>query len=224
MRTFTKNILAIAAMLGMIMSGATTASAQESENWTPLFDGQTLNSWQASENPESFSVKDGKIVVDGPRAHLFYIGPINDSVIPPTSDERYDFNNFELKADVKTTGGANSGIYFHTAFQEEGWPSKGYEVQVNNTHDDPRKTGSLYGVDDVMHNSPAQDGTWFTIYVKVKGNRVTIKVDGKKVVQYTEPAEVDRDGRILDSGTFALQAHDPESVVYYKNIKVRPLD
>jgi len=30
-------------------------------------------------------------------------------------------------------------------------------------------------------------------------------------------------GRRLSSGTFALQGHDPESTVYFRNIRVKPL-
>lgn len=209
-----RNLLAVATVIGMILSGITAASAQESGEWISLYDGQTLNNWKASENPGTFSVVDGQIKVAGPRAHLFYEGPVED----------HNFTNFELKADVKTTEGSNSGIYFHTEYQEEGWPAKGYEVQVNNTHDDPRKTASLYAIKDVMNDAPAEDGEWFTMYIKVEGQDVTIKVNGETQIEYTEPEEVDREGRVIDSGTFALQGHDPESVVYYKNIKVRPLD
>lgn len=209
----------------MVLGGAIPSSAQETDGeWISLFDGRTLNNWQASENPETFSVEDGLIKVDGPRAHLFYIGPINDSVVPTTWDQDNDFTNFEFKADVKTTEGSNSGIYFHTEYQEEGWPEKGYEVQVNNTHDDPRKTASLYAIEDVMNDAPAKDGEWFTMYIKVEDQNITIKVNGEMQVEYTEPEDVDRKGRVLDSGTFALQGHDPESVVYYRNIKVKPLD
>ncbi|MCW9708294.1 3-keto-disaccharide hydrolase [Fodinibius salsisoli] len=212
--SISKKLLAVAAVIGMMLGGITTASAQESEEWVSLFDGQTLNHWQASENPETFSVVDGQIKVDGPRAHLFYEGAV----------ENHDFTNFEFKADVKTTEGSNSGIYFHTEYQEEGWPEKGYEVQVNNTHDDPRKTASLYAIKDIMNDAPVEDEEWFTMYIKVQDDDITIKVNGDTMVEYTEPADVDREGRVLDSGTFALQGHDPESVVYYKNIKVRSLD
>ncbi len=210
------SIKTIAAMgiVAMVLGGAFSSSAQETNGkWISLFDGETLENWQASENPETFSVEDGLIKVDGSRAHLFYSGPV----------ENHDFTNFEFKADVKTTEGSNSGIYFHTEFQEEGWPEKGYEVQVNNTDDDPRKTASLYAVKDVMNDAPAKDGEWFTLHIIVKDKDVTVKLDGETLVEYTEPEDVDREGRVLDSGTFALQGHDPESVVYYKNIKVKPL-
>src|SRR4028118_1789500 len=91
--------------------------------WISLFDGASLANWKASEHPSTFSVENGMIVVHGPRAHLFYEGPVMN----------HRFKNFEFKASVMTTKGSNSGIFFHTAYQETDWPSKGYEVQVNNT-------------------------------------------------------------------------------------------
>ena len=190
------------------------ATQSEDDGWISLFDGETLDGWRASENPASFTVEEGRIVVHGPRAHLFYVGDVQD----------HTCKNFEFKADVMTMPGANSGLYFHTAYQEEGWPSKGYEAQVNNSYDsDPRKTGSLYGIDDVME-APAPDNEWFTEHIIVQGKTITIRVNDKTLVEYTEPDTLTQEGgRMLDSGTFALQAHDPDSRVYYRNIMVKPL-
>ena len=194
----------------------TEASSKQSNEWIPLFDGESMEGWQVGENASSFSIEDGSIVAHGPRAHLFYMG----------SAQNHVFTNFEFKADVMTTPGSNSGIYFHTTFQEGGWPEKGYEVQVNNSQEDWRRTGSLYSIEDVKEVY-VDDNVWYTEYIKVEGNKVTIKVNDKVVVEYTEPADVQRDdkmkGRVLSSGTFAFQAHDPDSKVYFKNIVVRPL-
>lgn len=205
-----------AALIVTGCSGA-TSSAQTDDGWIPLFDGQTLNGWRASENPGTFRVENGLLVVHGPRAHLFYDGPVGN----------HSFRNFEWKADVRTFPGANSGMYFHTQFQESGWPAKGYEVQVNNSHTDPRRTGSLYAVQDVMNVPPAQDGEWFTQHVIVEGKRVRVMVDGRQVVDYTEPDDPQRPsdavGRWLSRGTVAIQGHDPESQVHYRNIMVRLL-
>ena len=112
------------------------SGAGPSEDWIRLFDGKTLNGWKASDNPGTFRIEKGMIVVDGPRSHLFYVGPVMN----------HNFKNFEFKAEVMTTPGSNSGMYFHTEYRESGWPTRGYEVQVNNTHPDPRKTGSLYAI------------------------------------------------------------------------------
>ena len=135
----------------------------------------------------------------------------------------HTFKNFEFKAQVMTTEGSNSGIYFHTAYQEAGWPDKGYECQVNTTHSDRKKTGGLYAVQDVMDDAPSKDDEWFDYYIQVKDKHVIIKIDGKTTVDWTEPDDWEKGGRKLSSGTFALQGHDPKSVVYYKNILVKPL-
>lgn len=182
--------------------------ATKSNDWVTLFDGKSLKGWKASENPGTFTVSEGKIIVHGDRAHLFYTGPVHD----------HDFRNFEFKATVMTTPGSNSGIFFHTDYQEEEWPSKGYEIQVNATHTDWRKTSSIYGVKDIR-NAPNRDNEWFTQHIIVDGNKITVKVNDGIVNEYTVPPEESR----LSSGTFALQGHDPQSLVYYKDIMVKVL-
>ncbi|MCG2589051.1 3-keto-disaccharide hydrolase [Rhodohalobacter sulfatireducens] len=192
----------------------TTAHAQSSDDdWISLFDGQTFNNWSAAENPETFSIEDGMIVVDGPRAHLFYNGPV----------ENHNFDDFVFKADIMTMENANSGIFFHTQYQEEGWPAHGYEAQINNSYDpDPRRTASVYNVDDNTEIT-FPDNEWFTMTIRVEGQHITIMVNDEVITDYTEPGDVDRGTNVLSSGTFALQGHDPDSKVYFKNIRVKPL-
>jgi hypothetical protein len=207
------SIWALALLLGLIFSNM--KEKNQKNEWISLFDGKTLKGWKVGENAATFKVEKGMLVVDGPRAHLFYEGPVLN----------HTFTDFEFKAQVMTTPGSNSGIYFHTEYQEDGWPSKGYEVQVNNTHTDWRKTGSLYAIQDVKE-IPAKDNEWFTEHIIVKGKNITIKVNDKTLVEYTEPDSVGRNaanGRKISSGTFALQGHDPKSKVYYKQIMVKPL-
>ncbi len=213
-----KKVLGLCVVTLLLVAGSAFTKDKKSKGWVKLFDGKTLNGWKASEKPDTFKVEDGAIVVNGTRAHLFYVGPVMN----------HNFKDFEFKADVMTMPGANSGMYFHTEYQETGWPSKGYEVQVNNTHADPRKTGSLYAIKDVDKDvNPAKDNEWFTQHIIVEGKHVVIKVNDKTVVDYTEPENAERPasmgGRLISSGTVALQGHDPKSKVLYKNIMVRPL-
>ncbi|WP_431286282.1 3-keto-disaccharide hydrolase [Roseateles chitinivorans] len=194
-----------------------TLTAEESAaGWQLLFDGKSLENWRASDQPGSFSVKDGAIVVRGPRSHLFYTGPV----------QQHDFKNFELKVEVMTFPKANSGVYFHTKWQEVGWPELGYEVQVNNSHSDPSRTGGLWGVQDYM-KVVSPDNQWFTLTVRVEGKHVTTFVNSEKTADYTEESPIVRkkglEKRYLASGTFALQGHDPESEAHFRNIKVRVL-
>ena len=195
---------------------STVKQANKNNGWIDLFDGKSLDGWKASENPATFSVENGMIVVHGPRAHLFYEGPLMN----------HEFRDFELKVKVMTTPGSNSGIFIHTQYQENGWPSKGYEVQVNNSHTDWRRTGSLYGVEDVKEVY-VKDNEWYTEYITVKGKRIIIKINDKTVVDYMEPDNVmqlpDRAQKHLSSGTFALQGHDPASKVFFKEVKVKAL-
>jgi hypothetical protein len=186
------------------------------DKWIPLFDGSSLSGWKVGDNAESFSVKDGMIVVHGKTAHLFYDGSVMD----------HNFRNFEFKADVMTHQGTNSGIYIHTGYQQGGWPAKGYEVQVNNSHTDWIRTGSLYGIENIKEVY-VKDNEWFTMYITVQGKHITVKLNDKLVLNYTEPDNITRpagsEQRVLSSGTFALQGHDPNSLTYFKNIMVKPL-
>lgn len=183
------------------------------EGFTSLWDGKTFTDWKVNENKESWRIEDGCLVSNGPRSHIFYTG------------KEAPFTNFELRVDCKTTKGSNAGIYFHTKYQEQGWPKYGFEAQVNNSHGDPKRTGSLYGIIDVLE-APAKDDEWYTETVIVNGNKITIKANGKTLVEYTEPADKKPGAdftRKIDSGTFALQAHDPGSKVFFKNIRVKKL-
>ncbi len=206
-------------VLSTFVSGVATAqSADKSANdgWISLFNGKNLDGWKVADDASTFSVEDGMIKVDGPKAHLYYAGEV----------ENHDFKNFEFKAKVMTKPGANSGIYFHTQYKASGWPLHGFEVQINNSGGDWKRTGSLYDVVEVMENY-VQDNEWFTEYIKVQDKRVIVKVNDIVTVDYTQPENPKREGervyRVLKSGTFALQAHDPNSVIYFKDIMVRPL-
>ncbi len=184
------------------------------KGFVTIFDGKTMTGWKtANEHTNTWTIKDGNFVAEGERCHLFYVG------------DPKPFKNFELKVDVMTATNSNGGIYFHTKYQEQGWPKYGFETQVNNTHSDWKKTGSLYDVVNVKE-SAAKDYVYWTQHIIVQGNHVTIKVNGKTVMEYTEPADQKAGAdftRKLDSGTFALQAHDPKSVIHYKNIRVKRL-
>lgn len=196
------------------------ASSDSDQGFEPIFDG-TLNGWKVSqENSDSWKVVDGSLQCGGPRAHLYYDGPIQP------------LENFHFVGEVKTSPGANSGIYFHTRYQPTGWPKYGYECQVNVSQSDPKKTSSLYAVENISAEQLAaagvKDNHWYTQEIIVRDRRIILKVNGRVMVDYTEPenkAAFDENfERRLGRGTFALQAHDPDSVVSFRNLKVKPLD
>jgi hypothetical protein len=214
-RTFVALLLAV---VSSSLAIAADAPKPDKDGWYNLFNGKDLDGWKVSEdNPESFRVEDGHIVANGEVAHLYYDGPVND----------HKFKNFEWKCEIMTKPKANSGMYFHTKYQKESWPSVGIEVQVNNSHTDPRRTASIYRIKDVMNDAPAKDNEWFTQHVIVNGNKVTVNVNDKVVNEWEQPEDFKReagwDKAVIGEGTFALQAHDPGSEVHYRKVLVKPL-
>lgn len=214
-----------AVLLASMVACAATASAQD--GWQQLFNGRDLQGWKANHSPEAYSVSDGILVVHDPsptlRSHLFYVGE--------ERSEYVRFRNFELK--VVSRGGphSNSGIFFHTDFSERDSArhlAKGYEVQLNNAEQDQRKTGSLYQIVD-LDKSPVDDSHWFELRIVVRGKRIVVIVEGKTVVDYTEPENPERPEnrklRVLDprGGAIAIQAHDANSTWYFKEISIRRL-
>ena len=207
-----KNVI----LFSLVLTTICAFSQKNEKGFVSLFDGKTFTGWKVNEeHPATFSIEDGMIKVAGDRTHLFYDGTVAN----------HDFKNFELKLKAKTMPGSNSGIFIHTTYQAKGWPNKGYEVQVNQTHDDWRKTGSLYSFNDVKENL-VKDNEWYNYHISVIGKHIIIKVNDKVAVDYTEPDTLPegRGERHLSAGTFALQGHDPKSVVYFKDIEVKVLD
>jgi len=193
------------------------------DGWVELFDGKTLQGWRPSESQASWKVAGGLLSADGPRSHLFYTGPVRSA----------SFRNFELEVEALARPAANSGVYFHTAYQETGFPRKGFEVQINNTatgegdYRERKKTGSLYGLRNI-YKQLVPDDRWFKLRVAVRGKNIQVRLDGVLLVDYTEPTPPvippgNERERFLDRGTFALQCHDPGSKVLFRGIRVRPL-
>ena len=210
-----KNILFIAVVF-IFSACSNTNKLTNNSGWISLFDGKSLDGWKASEQPGTFSVEDGSIKVAGVRSHLFYDGPLMD----------HNFKNFEFKALVMTKPGSNSGIYFHTVYQELGFPNKGFEVQVNNSHSDWKRSGGLYDIKDTKEVY-VKDNEWYTEYIRVEGKHVIVKLNDTIVTEWIQPDDFSppagHTGRVISNGTFALQGHDPESIVFYKDIMVKAL-
>ena len=200
----------------ILLLGSALAFAGET---ITLFNGKDLTGWKASQSsPENtYRVEEGILQIRGGQGHLFYVG----------AEGKATFTNFDFKAKVKTYPGANSGIYFHTEYEDKGWPSKGFECQVNGSHKDIKRTGGLYAVRDVLNIPAAPDNVWFEYHIRVEGKRIQLWIDGKQTVDFTQPDDwtppKGMAGRKLGAGTFALQAHDPSCKVDYKDLVVERL-
>lgn len=193
--------------VALITLAIASVSQAESDDWKMIFDGTSLEGWKPSEEPIEWVIEDGALRTPPGRNHLYYVAE--------------EFQNFELFAEVMTTPGSNSGIFFHTKYQADGWPTHGYESQVNQTHVDPVRTGSLYNVVKLF-TTPVKDNEWYEQRVRVEGKNIRVQINGEVVIDYTEPEGVTATRR-LSKGLIALQGHDPDSVVYYRNIRVRKI-
>lgn len=207
----TRSLTSFFAILMLISSSSAGA-----DDWVSLFDGKTTAGWKANEKPECFTVVNGELKLNGGMAHLFCV-----------KEGFADLKNFEFKAEVKTLPSANSGIFFHTEDRGPGGLKKGYEAQINTSFvKDPRKTGSLVDVSDLAQ-SPVADNEWFEYHIIVNGKSIIVKINGATVVDYTEEAnparKKGREERLLSHGAIALQAHDPNSTTYFRNIQIKKL-
>jgi hypothetical protein len=218
-----RNIVFVCALLAAQPVLATEAG------WRELFNGKDLTGWRANADPGAFVVVDGAIKAHAThpsnRGHLFFVGQRSDGL--------ESFKNFELEAVVRGEPRSNSGIFFHTDMETRDGVlhlKNGYEVQLNSSNTEKRKTGSLYDVVD-FDQSLVNETTWFTVSIRVQNQRIVVQINGKTTVDYTEPPGVvaqrspQRKGRVLrpDGGGIALQAHDDKSTFYFKTVRVRPL-
>jgi hypothetical protein len=194
-----------AVCLGMTTS---TLQAQE-EKWITLFDGKTLDGWEkVGQEKSNWEVKDGAIVGTGQPSMLVCTkGP---------------YKNFRYRAEIQINDKGNSGLYFRTS-RKPGFLD-GYEAQIDSTHSDPIRTGSLYGFSHVYKQLVKPD-TWFVYELEVRDDvwrgremvRIKITVDGNELYEYLDFAKT------FKSGHFAFQQHDPGSKVSIRKVEVMPL-
>ncbi|MFQ3652600.1 MAG: DUF1080 domain-containing protein [Gemmataceae bacterium] len=211
--TGTAVLLAVAGLvLAEDKKPETKEEPKEGDGWISLFDGKTLKGWKSHpKSPGKWTVEDGAIVGRGPASHLF--------------TERGDFRNFRVKMEIMINDKGNSGMYFRTQYGP-GFPA-GWEAQVNATHSDPIRTGSLYpsgrekdlrAIKEIqVFKALHKPEEWFTQEVEAVGPKITIWVNGEKTVEWTDPK--DR----FKSGHFAIQQHDPGSVVKVRKVEVKIL-
>ena len=219
-----------------------TAEPKAEEGWVPLFNGKDLTGWKMVDPPSGefktvkelknedgkviafvgltkkddkeiklWQIKDGQIVGGGPASHLF---------------SEIEAEDFEYRVEAKINDKGNSGQYFRTKMGP-GFPA-GYETQINATGGDAIKTGSLYPdgrtkLKDfkkditVMDKAAHKPDEFFTQKVIAVGNHIQIFVNDKMTVDFKDP------NNTYIKGHFALQGHDPGSVMTFKTVEYKPL-
>jgi hypothetical protein len=212
-------------VLALVIALLSIPFAHAADSWRTLFNGKDLTGWKANVYPDSWSVVDGTIRANATKesSHLFYVGS--------KTDDFESFKDFELEIVARSEPNSNGGVFIHTGYATMSAAlrlSKGYEIQLNSSAKEKKKTGSLYAIVD-LDTSPVDETKWFTTLIRVQGKKITVTIDGKQVVDYIEPANAPRpkgrEARLLDpkGGAIALQAHDPGSTFYFRSVRLRPL-
>ena len=231
-----KRIATLLLALGIFAAASTAAVAQltdemRRDGWVSIFDGTTLEGWKPNGPVTGWKVVNGNIVGNGGMNHLYYME---------------ELQNFELKIDVKINKGGNSGVYVKSQWQDNTWPTTGFELQVNSSQSDPQKTASLYNIIKI-YEAPHQDDEWFTYHITCNGNTMDVRVNGKMLYTYVEPIRrppgqagqgggqrggqsggqapqiTEQNKRISQRGYIALQQHDPGSTPWFKNVFIKKL-
>ncbi len=186
-------------MLAAFGVAAGKSEKKHKDDWQPMFDGKSLDGWKVSDHPESWTVKDGVIHGDGPGSYLFYMN--------------VKCFNCEFKADVKIGHEGNSGMFFRSPFSKS---PRDYEAQIDSSHRDPVRTGSLYHFANILEVL-VPDDTWFTQRIVVEGNHIQVFVNDKQTVDFIDEKNTKTDG------LFALQQHNAGSIVEFKNLMYKTL-
>jgi len=233
-----KRLLLLPTVLLSLFAITATASAEDKaqnqppEGFKALFNGKDLTGWKGLVgNPKSrkemtpdelakaqaeadkkahehWKVEDGVIVFDGKGDNLC---------------TAKDYGDFELYCDWKILPKGDSGIYLRGIPQVQIWdPSD--EGQKPNGAD--KGSGSLWNnqknprFPDVKADNPI--GEWNTFHIKMVGDKVTILLNDKKVVDnVTLENYWERDKPCYATGQIELQNHG--NTLYFRNIFIKEL-
>jgi Domain of Unknown Function (DUF1080) len=202
-------IVGIAVIVSTVVARSRAAA---DEGWVSLFDGKTLSGWTVGGASETtkWEVVDGVIVGSGTHSMLY--------------SPKGDYTNFQFRAEVKINDHGNSGMYFRSP-TNDGDFSKGYEAQIDSTHSDPIRTGSIYGFLHIFKQIVPPD-TWFTYEVECVDRNwrglnvphIKVSINGELLFQFIERTKA------WDKGYFAFQQHDPGSKVEIRKIELKELE
>lgn len=202
------------------------------KGFTPLFNGKDLTGWKglvgspksrAEMSPEAlaaeqkkadesmrahWSVQDGALVFDGKGQSLC---------------TEKEYGDFEFYIDWKILKGGDSGIYLRGSPQVQIWDT---EFEDYFRHGAENGSGSLWNNQKNPRFPSAKAdkpvGEWNMFYIQMVGERVTVKLNDKLVVDNVVMENLwDRALPIYPRGQIELQNHG--NTLYFKNIYVREI-
>ncbi len=211
----TMKLPGIAALLLLFFSCAPPESEREQ-----LFNGTDMTGWRHT-GPGEFIVEDGSLKTVGGMGLLAYDGKkIGNAVVKIVY--RPESPN------------ANAGVFIRIPEKpNDPWFAvhRGYEVQIQDSGDKFHRTGSIYSLSPSEEFPFSADG-WNTMEIILDGQITRVKVNGTQVNEFHSGREAPertkwfepRRGSRPDEGYIGLQNHDRNSIVWFKEVSVRPLD
>lgn len=202
--------------IGWIVAGFALSIAPlpqvRAAEWVSLFDGKTMSGWTKAGNngdKSKWEVVDGAIVGSGQASMLY--------------SPKGHYKNIRFRAEIKISDGGNSGMYFRSP-DNGGSFSKGYEAQIDSTHRDPIRTGSIYGFVHIYKQLAPPD-TWFTQEIEVVDKNwrgkvvphIKVWVNGELLYEFMDYSKA------WSHGYLGFQQHDPGSKVQIRKIEVQEL-
>ena len=189
--------------------------------FTPLFNGRDMTGWTG--NTTGYYAKDGMMICDPTKA--------GGNVY--TSDQ---YSDFVFRFEFKLTPGANNGLGIRAPLGGDA-AYQGMEIQIlEDSHPKYAKLqpyqfhGSIYGVVPAKRDCLKPVGEWNVEEVTAKGRQITVKVNGKTIVdadldEASTPETMDhRDhpGLKRDKGHIGFCGHG--DYLEFRNIRIKSLD
>jgi hypothetical protein len=183
-----------------------------------LFNGKDLTGWKVQPG--------GKMQVWGAENGLLYVNGSGGAWLMTEKE----YGDYELRLEWKVPIKGNSGVGLRAPMT--GDPAyQGMEIQIlddaNYKNLRPTQyTGSIYDVVAPSKNVTKPAGEWNTYVITAKGPKITIELNGTKVVDanlddYKAEHGKKHPGLLRDKGHIGLQSHDGR--VEFKNIYIKPL-
>ena len=217
--------VALLALLGLALSGVAAG-----DDWVPLFNGKNLDGWEIIGDGIWTVMRDGTVLGQRDLTKKYEIekGSLKD-INQSWLYTKRDFGEFDLHVEWWTRYGGNSGVSLRdptrarfAIFGPEANKTKspshsGYEIQINNHYKDQYTTGSVYNFDKAQTGFQ-NDDEWNAFDIEVRdATGIKVKLNGHLVSQF-----VGAPGRPL-KGPIGLQLHDENSVVMFRNIKIKEI-
>jgi len=175
----------------------TLSDEELADGWLLLFDGQTLFGWKAA-NDSDWHVEDGAITATKGSPGLIH-----------TTSQ---WGNYILKVDFRSEKRGNSGVFLRTSPKPAEKNGRCYEVNIADSGTNDWPTGSI--VHRKLAKTQHDSEDWQTMELTANGPAFTVIIDGKKVLDYTDPKPLGR-------GFIGLQYRARK--IQFRNVKLKPL-